>query len=78
MTSRWLRGMAPLKIARGLCLAAAPVFAGMAVLTAGAPDMICAHMGSPLASSIGGMAPMYLLMAVVHAAPWLRLLARPS
>jgi hypothetical protein len=62
-----MRGMA-----RALCLAAAPVFVAMALLTAGdVPDMMCASHGS----WIGGMAPMYLLMSLVHAAPWLRLLS---
>lgn len=60
-----------------LGLAAAPVFAVMALLTAahgGDPaDMLCsaAHGGFPL----GGMVPMYLLMSVFHSAPWLKLIA---
>jgi len=58
-----------------LSLAAAPVFASMAVLTAvlggGASDTICsaAHGGSLLS----GMAPMYSLMAAFHLAPWVKL-----
>jgi len=67
-----MRGMADL-----LCLAAAPVFAAMALLTAataGAPHMLCAPSASPLAAWLGGMTPMYLLMAAVHVAPWLRLM----
>ncbi len=61
-----------------LCLAAAPTFAIMALLTGvlgdGPADMICsaAHGGSPL----GGMVPMYGLMSAFHAPPWLRLIAR--
>lgn len=61
-----------------LCLAAAPTFALMALLTGilsgGPADMICAaaHGGSPL----GGMVPMYWLMSAFHAAPWLRLISR--
>ncbi|WP_331371443.1 hypothetical protein [Sinorhizobium chiapasense] len=56
-----------------LCLAAAPTFAIMALLTtsAGGADMICSTTqdGSPLS----GMALMYLLMSAFHTAPWLRL-----
>jgi hypothetical protein len=64
-------------IADWLCLAAAPAFALMALLTAvlggGAPDTLCAaHDTFPL----GGMVPMYLLMSAVHSAPWLRLISR--
>lgn len=57
-----------------LCLAAAPTFAIMALLTVigGVPDMICAADASPL----NGMAPMYLLMGTFHPAPWLKLIAR--
>jgi len=55
-----------------LSLAAAPIFAGMALLTAlsGAPDMLCAS-----ASPLGGMAAMYGLMSAFHLAPWLKLIA---
>jgi hypothetical protein len=59
-----------------LCLAAAPAFAIMALLTAvhdgGQMAMICA--ATPDASPLGGMVPMYLLMSAVHLAPWLRLI----
>ncbi|WP_395674415.1 hypothetical protein [Inquilinus sp.] len=59
-----------------LHLAAAPTFAAMALATAvsgGEADVLCAAAGmSPLA----GMVPMYLLMSLFHAAPWLRLIAR--
>ena len=60
-----------------LCLAAAPTFAIMALLTSilgsGAPDMPCsgAHGASPLT----GMVPMYLLMSAFHSAPWLKLVS---
>ena len=59
-----------------LCLAAAPAFAIMALLTGvpggGAPDMCsAAHDASPLS----GMAPMYLLMSALHSAPWLKLIS---
>jgi hypothetical protein len=56
-----------------LCLAAAPSFAIMALLTAvlggGPSDVLCsaAH-----ASPLSGMVPMYLLMSAVHSAPWLK------
>ena len=59
-----------------LGLAAAPSFAAMALLTAvhgsAASSILCqvARDASPLC----GMAPMYLLMSVFHAAPWLRLI----
>jgi hypothetical protein len=61
-----------------LCLAAAPTFAIMALLTGvlgGGPlDMLCsaAHDASPLS----GMVPMYVLMAAFHSAPWLKLVSR--
>lgn len=64
--------------ARWLALAATPAFAAMALLTAtqggGPADILCsaAHGASPLA----GMVPMYVLMSVFHAGPWLRLAAR--
>ena len=64
-------------IAAWLHLAATPSFAAMALLTAipsGGPDMLCGEH----ASLLGGMVPMYLLMSVFHAAPWLRLGASRS
>ena len=60
-----------------LCLAPAPTFAIMALLTSvvggGPPDMLCsaAHEASPLS----GMVPMYLLMSAFHSAPWLKLIS---
>ena len=61
-------------LARCLGLAAAPTFALMAVLTAmsggGTADAICGA-----GSWLSGMAPMYLLMSVFHAAAWLKLIA---
>ena len=60
-----------------LSLAAAPVFATMALLTwvqGGDADMICSAMHT--GSTLGGMVPMYLLMSAFHCAPWLKLIAR--
>ena len=60
--------------AEWLCLAAAPTFAIMALLTAvpfsGPPEMLCSA-GSPLS----GMTAMYLLMSAFHSAPWLKLIS---
>ena len=69
-------GAAALGIADWLCLAAAPIFAGMALLnglSSGGMDMLCAPAqgGSPLS----GMVPMYLLMAAFHLTPWLNLIS---
>ena len=69
---------AALVAADWLCLAAAPTFAIMALLSGvpgGAPqDALClaAHHGSLL----GGMVPMYWLMSAFHSAPWLKLVVR--
>jgi hypothetical protein len=64
--------------ARGLQLAAAPIFAAMAMLTAtaggGASDSLCA--AALDASPLTGMVAMYVLMSVFHLAPWLRLMER--
>jgi hypothetical protein len=62
-------------IAEWLCLAAAPTFAVMALLTGllggGPMGMLCsAGHGSPLS----GMVPMYLLMSAFHSPPWLKLI----
>ena len=60
-----------------VCLAAAPTFAIMALLTGvfgSVPqDMLCAaaHDASPLS----GMIPMYLLMSAFHSSPWLKLIS---
>lgn len=64
---------APLGIADWLCLAAAPTFVVMALLSclqAGGASMMC--MG---ASPLTGMAAMYLLMSAFHLAPWLRVIS---
>lgn len=60
-----------------LALAASPVFAVMALLTAmsdQAPaEFLC---GAGHASPLTGMATMYLLMCAFHAGPWLKRIAR--
>jgi hypothetical protein len=67
---------AALRAADWLCLAAAPTFAIMALLTgvlgSGQPDVLCsaAEHSSPLT----GMIPMYLLMSTFHSPPWLKLI----
>ncbi|TPM99847.1 hypothetical protein [Mesorhizobium sp. B2-1-3A] len=64
---------APLGVADWLCLAAAPTFALMALLSClqgGDAAMLCMG-GSPLT----GMAAMYLLMSAFHLAPWLRVIS---
>ena len=71
------RNAAALGAADWLCLAAAPTFAIMALLTAFSAaanmTMICSAGQDP--SSLGGMVPMYLLMSAFHLAPWLKLVA---
>jgi hypothetical protein len=56
-----------------LRLAATPAFAIMALLSAtlggGPADLLCAG-SAPL---LTGMVPMYVLMSVFHAPPWLKL-----
>ena len=67
---------AALGAADWLCLAAAPTFAIMALLTGvlgGQADMLCA--AAPNASPLSGMALMYLLMSAFHSAPWLKLIS---
>ena len=58
-----------------LRFAAAPSFAAMAFVTgtaeAGSSEAICSTMHG--ASPVTGMAAMYLLMSLFHAAPWLAL-----
>lgn len=75
-------GAAPIGVADGaaaraanwLGLAAAPIFAIMALLTGlfggDHSDMLCS---SAHASPLSGMIPMYLLMSALHSAPWLKL-----
>ena len=64
-------------LAKWLGLAASPTFAAMALLTSfgGGPMILCSGAaGFPLS----GMVPMYLLMSVFHAAPWLKVIAGQS
>src|SRR5215475_7428403 len=58
-----------------LSLSAAPVFALMALWTGlfGQPDMLCMSMHNT--SSLNGMALMYTLMSIFHAAPWMKLIS---
>ena len=71
---------AALGAADWLCLAAAPTFATMALLTSvlggGPADMLCS--AAPDASLLSGMVPMYLLMSAFHSAPWLKLISQPT
>jgi hypothetical protein len=69
------RNAAALGAAEGLALAAAPIFAIMALLTAvdGSADMSC--MAAQDASPLSGMVLMYVLMSAIHSAPWLKLVS---
>ena len=56
--------------------AATPVCLTLALLTAcfdDGPQSVCRAMGN--FSLLSGMATMYLVMAMLHAGPWLRLLS---
>ena len=70
--------LAALGVADWLCLAAAPTFAIMALLTGvlggRQPDMLCSAVHG--ASSPNGMVAMYGLMSAFHVVPWLRLISR--
>ena len=61
-----------------LSLAAAPIFAVMALATAihdgVAPAILCSAAND--AWPLMGMVPMYALMSAFHAPPWMRLIAR--
>lgn len=63
-----------------LCLAAAPTFALMALLTCilgGDAAMLCmgANASPPAGLPLTGMPAMYLLMSAFHLAPWLRVIS---
>ena len=72
------RTTAALGAADLVCLAAAPTFAIMALLTGvlggGPPYRLCSALQD--ASPLSGMVPMYLLMSAFHSAPWLKLISR--
>ena len=62
-----------------LSLAAAPTFAAMALLTRvfdGGAGMMGSMAQDP--SPLSGMVPMYVLMAVFHSGPWLKLIGAAS
>jgi hypothetical protein len=63
-----------------LSLAAAPTFAGMALLTgvieSGRADVLCST--THAYSHLGGMVAMYVLMSTFHLAPWLKWISRRS
>jgi hypothetical protein len=66
-----------LREADWLCLAAAPTFVIMALLTGvpvgGQPDLLCS--AAEPTSLLSGMIPMYLLMSAFHSPPWLKLIS---
>jgi hypothetical protein len=66
-----------LSAADWISLAAAPIFAFMALLAlvrgGGRPDVLCSAEG---ASLLSGMVPMYLLMSAFHSAPWVKLISK--
>ena len=74
------RGSAIFATSNCLRLAAAPIFAVMALLTGihsgGMPDMRCSAMHD--ASLLTGMVPMYVLMSIFHSPPWLKLISGQS
>ena len=68
----------PLSIADWLCLAAAPTFAMMALLSCiqgGDAAMLCMGSSPLTGPSLTGMPAMYLLMSAFHLAPWLRVIS---
>jgi len=73
------RGMRPIarRVASGLSLAAAPIFAIMALLTLVPADgplaMTC--LGGNQVSPFDSMGLMYLLMGVFHLSPWIKRIA---
>jgi len=71
------RAAGALRTVDWLCLAAAPTFALMALVSAalggGPQHMVCPAAAD--ASPLNGMVSMYLLMSAFHSAPWLKLMS---
>ena len=76
LREEWVAAAA-LGVANRVCLAAAPTFATMALLTgvlgSGPQDMLCSV--AQHASPLSGMVWMYMLMSAFHSAPWLKLIS---
>ena len=58
----------PLSLDDVLSLAATPAFAILAVFTIVQGDSMCRAAG--VSSLLNGMAPMYVVMSILHSAPW--------
>jgi hypothetical protein len=69
------RSAAARRAAAWLHLAAAPTFAAMALATALDASPMATMCGGD-GWSLGGMAPMYLLMSAFHLGPWLETASR--
>ena len=64
------------RLAEGLGLLATPVLLVLAIVTAGPGEAMAGMPGMAETPALGGVAGMYLVMAIFHAGPWLRLMAR--
>jgi len=77
VSGRVRSGHATPDVAGWLALAATPTFSVMALWTglfSAQPDMFC--IGVQNGSPLNGMSLMYVLMSIVHAVPWLKLISR--